>query len=196
MAFGENATRWLRTNENQVLAVVVATLIMGGSGWVGLKARSASADLAGRRRVWESTASQLATVQQQFRLPTGTESSALLAEASRMSALGVPAEERLNLVDMLGHLAEALSLSSVRVRSVAPSDSAVIPSREVVGSTIRPASYAIAVEFVGRFADAQKFVSSLPPSVSVSRLSAARRDGGATYQLILSVYEIDANPGD
>ncbi len=89
-----------------------------------------------------------------------------------------------------------MALSAVRVSVVPVPDSAVIPARLVVGSAIKPASYALAVEFVGRFADAQKFVSTLPPSVSLLSLSAFRREGGALYKLLLSVYEIDANSGN
>jgi hypothetical protein len=185
-----------KLSQSQLLAVVVALLVVGLSGWIGTRARATAKSLGMTRQAWESTAAQLATVQQQFRLPTSRESAELVAEANRMSALGVPAEEKLGLVDMLGHLAEALALSAVRVSVVSVPDSAVIPARQVVGSAIKPASYAIAVEFVGRFADAQKFVSSLPPSVSLSRFSASRRDGGALYRLVLSVYEIDANSGD
>jgi hypothetical protein len=187
---------WVKSNPNQLLGIALSLLVLGLSGWTGLRSRTAASDLAGRRVAWESTAAQLATVQQQFRVPTTTESSALIAEANRMSALGVPSDEKLTLVDMLGHLAEAFSLSSVRVNLTQLPDSSVVPSRQVVGSSIKPASYAIAVEFVGRFADAEKFVSSLPPSVSVSRLSVSRRESGALYQLILSVYELDASTGD
>lgn len=196
MATGDRFTRWVKSSPNQVLGIVAALVIIGASAWTGMRARATAADLAAKRGGWETLASQLATVQQQFKVPSTTESSVLIAEANRMSALGVPADEKLNLVDMLGHLAEAFSLSSVRVTVISRSDSAVVPARQVVGSAIKPASYAIAVEFVGRFADAQKFVSSLPPSVSLSRFNAARRDSGALYHLILSVYEIDANPGD
>ena len=185
-----------KLDSNQLLGVGVFTLVIVLSGWMGLRARSTMRDLSTSRRAWDATASQLSTVQQQFRLPTTSESSALMAEASRMSALGITADEKLGLVDLLGRLAEAMSLSSVRVNVVPVADSAVIPARQVVGSSIRPASYALAVEFVGRFADAQKFVSSLPPSVSISSLTAIRREGAARYSLILSVYEIDANPGD
>ena len=110
-----------------------------------------------------------------------------------MGALGVPAAEKLNLVDMLGRLAEACSLRSVRVNSVAPSDSTYVPDRKVGGRRINPADYALAVEFAGGFADAQKFVSSLPPSVSLSRMSATRREGSTQYQLILSVYQLEAS---
>jgi hypothetical protein len=192
----DGITRWVKSSPNQLLGIVVSLVVIGAALWTGVRARSTAADLATKRRGWEAMAGQLATVQQQFKVPSSTESSVLITEANRMSALGVPADEKLNLVEMLGHLAEAFSLSSVRVSVITRSDSAVVPVRQVVGSAIKPASYAIAVEFVGRFVDAQKFVSSLPPSVSLSRMHAARRDSGALYQLILSVYEIDANPGD
>ena len=185
-----------KLGSNHMLGIVVMTLVIGLSGWMGLRARGTMRELSASRRTWEATAAQLSTVQQQFRRPTTSESSALMAEANRMSALGITSDEKLGLVDLLGRLAEAMSLSSVRVNVVPVADSAVIPARQVVGSSIKPASYALAVEFVGRFADAQKFVSSLPPSVSISSLTAIRREGAARYSLILSVYEIDANPGD
>ena len=185
-----------KLDSNQLLGIVVMILVIGLSGWMGLRARGTMRDLSASRRTWEDAAAQLSTVQQQFRVPTTSESSALIAEGSRLSALGITSDEKLGLVDLLGRLAEAMSLSSVRVNVVPVGDSAVIPARQVVGSSIKPASYALAVEFVGRFADAQKFVSSLPPSVSISSLTASRREGAARYSLILSVYEIDANPGD
>jgi hypothetical protein len=195
MASSQDMARWARTNPNQILAIGVAALVVGLSAWVGLKARAANASLASKRAAWESTANQLATVQQQFRVPTTTESAALIAESSRMGALGVPAGEKLNLIDMVGRLAEACGLSSVRVNSAVPGDSAFVADREVAGTAIKPATYALAVEFAGSFANAQKFVRSLPPSVALSRLTATRRESGALYHLVLSVYELDANPG-
>jgi hypothetical protein len=175
--------------------MAVAVLIAGLSVWIGIRSKAVERDLASKRSAWEATANQLATVQQQFRVPSATESAALIAESSRMGALAVPAEEKLNLVDMIGRLAEACALTSVRVNAVAASDSAVVPERQVAGAQIKPAEYAVAVEFAGSFANAKKFVSSLPPSVLLSRLTAVRRDGGVLYQLILSVYELDAKTG-
>lgn len=195
MATGRRFSGWMQSNPNQLLAIGVAVLIMALAAKVGLKARGVARTLSSRKAAWNVTASRLATVQQQFVVPTTTESSALIAESSQMGALGVPAGEKLNLVDMVGRLAEACSLRSVRVNSVRPSDSTYVPERTVGGSRINPADYALAVEFVGGFADAQKFVSSLPPSVSLSRMTATRREGGSgtQYQLILSVYQLDAN---
>ena len=195
MASRQQVSAWVRSNPNQLLAIGVAALILGAAGKVGFKARMVARDLSARQATWNMTAGRLATVQQQFVVPTTTESSALIAESSQMGALGVPTGEKLNLVDMVGRLAEACSLRSVRVNSVAASDSAFVPERKVGENRINPADYALAVEFVGGFADAQKFVSSLPPSVSLSRMSAKRREGGTQYQVILSVYQLDANSG-
>src|SRR3954469_17314880 len=92
-----------KANPNLALALAVALLVIGLSGWIGMRARTATHNLVTSRGTWETTAAQLATVQQQFRVPSTTEASALVAEASRMSALGVPSDEKLSLVDMLGH---------------------------------------------------------------------------------------------
>ena len=83
---------WIRSHPNQLLTVGVSAMVIAGSAWIGLKAKTAASELSGRRAAWEQTANQLATVQQQFRVPTATESAALLAESSRMGALGVPPE--------------------------------------------------------------------------------------------------------
>lgn len=195
MASRQQLSAWMRSNPNRLLGIGVAVLIMALATKVGLKARGVARDLSSRKAAWNLTASRLATVQQQFVVPTTTESSALIAESSQMGALGVPPAEKLTIVDMVGRLAEACALRSVRVNSVARSDSAFVPDRKVGTSRINPAEYALAVEFVGGFADAQKFVSSLPPSVSLSRMAATRREGGTQYQLILSVYQLDANSG-
>ena len=186
----------MRSNPNQLLATGVAVLVVGLSVWTGMRARSVARELSDKRTGWEATASRLATIQQQFRAPTSTESAALIAESSRMGTLGVRPGDKLELVDMMGRLAEACSLASVRVNSVPASDSAFVVSRQLSGVPIKPADYALAVEFVGSFANAQKFVSSLPPSVSLWRLTASRREGGALYKLVLSVYELDANSGN
>ena len=195
MASRQQLSAWMRSNPNRLLGIGVAVLIMALATKVGLKARGVARDLSSRKAAWNLTASRLATVQQQFVVPTTTESSALIAESSQMGALGVPPAEKLTIVDMVGRLAEACALRAVRVNSVARSDSAFVPDRKVGTSRINPAGYALAVEFVGGFADAQKFVSSLPPSVSLSRMAATRREGGTQYQLILSVYQLDANSG-
>lgn len=196
MASGQQVAQWARANPNGLISIAVALTVIGISTWVGLKARGVANDIASSRAAWESTANQMATVQQQFRVPTSTEAAALIAEASRMGALGVPIDDKLGLVEVVGRLAEACGMTGVRVTTMPVPDSTYLPQRQVPGSSVRAAEYALYVEFSGGFAGAQKFVSSLPPSVSVSRLAAVRRDRGTLYQLVLSVYELDAQSGN
>lgn len=187
---------WIRSHPNQLLTVGVSAMVIAGSAWIGLKAKTAASELSGRRAAWEQTANQLATVQQQFRVPTATESAALLAESSRMGALGVPPEEKFNLVEAVGRLAEAAALRSIRVNAMEAPDSLYLPERSLPGSRIKPADYVLVVEFAGSFAGVVQFVSNLPPSVLVARMNAGQRGGMAAYSMVLSVYELDVNSGN
>ena len=187
---------WIRSHPNQLLTVGVSAMVIAGSAWIGLKAKTAASELSGRRAAWEQTANQLATVQQQFRVPTATESAALLAESSRMGALGVPPEEKFNLVEAVGRLAEAAALRSIRVNAMEAPDSLYLPERSLPGSRIKPADYVLVVEFAGSFAGVVQFVSNLPPSVLVARMNAGPRGGMAAYSMVLSVYELDVNSGN
>jgi hypothetical protein len=187
---------WVRSNPNQLLAVGLSVAVIAGSVWIGAKAKAAAAELSAKRAAWEQTSNQLATVQQQFRVPTATESAALLAESSRMGALGVPSEEKFNLVEAVGRLAEAAALRSIRVNAMEAPDSLFLPERSLPGSRIKSADYVLVVEFAGSFAGAVQFVSSLPPSVLVARMNAGQRGGMAAYSMILSVYELDVTSGN
>lgn len=187
---------WVRSNPNQLLAVGLSVAVIAGSVWIGAKAKTAAAELSAKRAAWEQTSNQLATVQQQFRVPTATESAALLAESSRMGALGVPPEEKFNLVEAVGRLAEAAALRSIRVNAMEAPDSLFLPERSLPGSRIKSADYVLVVEFAGSFAGAVQFVSSLPPSVLVARMNAGQRGGMAAYSMILSVYELDVTSGN
>ncbi|HET9426198.1 MAG TPA: hypothetical protein VFO55_12595 [Gemmatimonadaceae bacterium] len=188
--------RWTQHYPNLFPAIGVSILVLGLSIWLGTAARATHRELTTRRSVWEQTANQLATVRQQFRVPTSTESNALVAESRRLGALAVPPEEKLDLIDSIGRLAEACGLEGIRVTAVAASDSLYRPERNVPGMSIHGASYDLAVEFAGGFAGVVKFVSSLPPSVSISRLLGTRGAELPMYQMVLSVYEVDAAKGD
>lgn len=187
---------WVRSNPNQLLAVGLSVAVIAGSVWIGAKAKTAAAELSAKRAAWEQTSNQLATVQQQFRVPTATESAALLAESSRMGALGVPPEEKFNLVEAVGRLAEAAALRSIRVNAMEAPDSLFLPERSLPGSRVKSADYVLVVEFAGSFAGAVQFVSSLPPSVLVARMNAGQRGGMGAYSMILSVYELDVTSGN
>jgi hypothetical protein len=188
---GISIARWRRENPNQLLLGIVAVVALGVALWLGFSARSATLELARKRDEWARAANRLATVQQQFRVPTSTESAALVSESARLGVLGVPESEKLSLLESIGRLAEACALTQVRARSIA-SDSVYTPERSIGAEEIKPAGYAVALEFRGSFAGLVQFVSSLPPSVSVSQLRAARFGDATRYYVVLSVYELDA----
>jgi hypothetical protein len=186
----ESLSRWRRESPNQVSAIVVGLFIATASIWVGLKARAASQAISKRSETWEQTGGQLGALQQQFLVPTSRESAALIAESAHLSALGVPAAERVSLMEYLSSLADGAALSDVRVNFKAGMDSSFIPSRVVGADVLSPATYVVTVDFNGSFAGLVQFVSSLPPSVTMSRLGAARNGGRTSYHIVLSVYEL------
>jgi hypothetical protein len=195
--FSETLGRWRRQRPKQLPALGLGLFVLAASVWVGLQSRSASAGLAQKQAGWQQTASQLATLQQEFRLPTSFESAALIAESARMGALGVPAAERVSLMEYIASLADASALTEVHVNFKAGMDSAFIPPRSIGAEAINPAAYSLTLDFTGSFAGLVQFVSNLPPSVSVSRLGAARNGEHTAYHVVLSVYELPNgyNPG-
>jgi hypothetical protein len=188
--FWQKLTAWRSEHPNLMSKVALALLILGGSLSVGVKSRVAAGQLAAKKTAWQGTADRLATVRQQFRAPTSSESEALLAESGRLGALGVPPSDRVALMEFVAGIADASMLTDVHVSFRAAADSAFIPPRAIAGTAVNPATYAIVVDFSGSFAGVVQFVSNLPPSVSVSRLGAARRGNRAAYHILLSVYEL------
>ncbi len=189
-SFSESVRRWRREQPNQLPALGFGLFVLAASIWVGLQARSVAVGLSQKGASWQQTASQLAALQQQFRIPSSFESAALVTESARLSALGVPASERVSLMEYLAQLADASALSEVRVNFKAGMDSAFIPPRSIGTDPISPAAYSVTLDFTGSFVGLVQFVSSLPPSVSVSRLGAARNGGHTVYHVVLSVYEL------
>lgn len=181
---------------NRALSLVVAVIVIIAALLVGVHVRATAAEVEARQAAWQQADSAVAVVQSRFQAPTPRESSALLAESSRLSALGVADGEQLNVMGAIDRLAGEAALLNVRVSSVPVSGSVHQPPRRVAGVTIKPAGYEIAVEFEGSFAHAMRFVSSLPSSVAMNRLTASRRPGPPAYQVFLSVYQLDARPGN
>lgn len=186
----ESVRRWQRERPNQLAALALGVVVIAASTWVGLQARLAAAELGQKGAAWQQTAGQLAALQQQFRIPSSFESAALITESTRTGALGVPASDRVSLIEYLARLADASALSEVRVNLKAGMDSAFIPPRLIGVDPISPAAYSVTVDFTGSFVGLVQFVSSLPPSVAVSRLGAARNGGHTAYHVVLSVYEL------
>lgn len=191
----DSLKRSFRENPVRILMGGLAVLVIGCSLFVGIRASAARAEFSGRMDPWRTTANQLATVQQQFRGPSSAEAAAFASEGARMGMLGVSPAARVELLRSIGQMVEDAGLSRVRV-SPAPSDTAFLPERRIGDRILASAPYVVSVDFAGSFAGAVQFVSNLPPSVSVSQLKAIRRGGVATYQVILSVYQLDVEaPG-
>jgi hypothetical protein len=185
----ESFKQWNRERPNQLLALGVAVFIATASLWVGYQARATTAELHKQRAQWQGAADQLATFEQQFRIPTSTESAALIVESERLGSLGVPQTERVSLMEFLVNIAEASSLTEVHVNFVT-TDTAYVPPRAIGAESINRAPYAVTLDFTGSFASLVQFVHKLPPSVSLSRLGASRRGKQAVYHILLSVYEL------
>lgn len=183
--------RWQRERPDQLLLLVISAFTLVVSIWLGWQASMARKRLASSAASWRRTADQLATVRQQFHLPSSSESADLLRESASLGVLGVVPTERVSLMELVTKEADASALQDVRVNfRPAIGDSVYLPPRNVGRSPISAAGYSLSVEFTGSFAGLLKFVSSLPPSVSVSRIGASRRANGAAYHVLLGVYEV------
>jgi hypothetical protein len=194
---GDSFGRW--TRENPLLPVIglCALVTLGASGWVGIQSQKARQQLGTTINTWKQASQELATVRQQFRMPSTTESDAILKESASLGQLGVPAGERVSIMELVSRLAEASDLRGVRVSFQAPlpADSGFVPPRSIGSKSITQAGYTISLDFTGSFAGLMQFVSSLPPSLSVTRLGAARQGDGATYRVLLAVYEFSNGNG-
>jgi hypothetical protein len=186
----QELSSWRRQHPNQLFALGLAVVVFAASVWVGTKARAATSRMAQREMAWRGSADQLASLTQRFRVPGSSEAAALLTESGHLSALGVPSSDRVSLMEWVARAADASALSDVHVSFRSGVDSLFIPPRIIGGSPISPASYSVVVDCVGSFAGVVQFVSTLPPSVSVSRLSASQRGDRAVYHVLLSVYEL------
>src|ERR1043165_7093708 len=193
---GNSFTNWRREHPDQVLLVVFSTFTLATSIWLGWQANLVRAGMGASTASWRRAADQFETARQQFHVPTSSESADLLRESANLGALGVPASERINLMELVSRLADAAALRNVRVNfRPGGGDSVYLPPRVIGTTSINAAAYSVSVEFTGSFVGLVKFVSSLPPSVSVSRMGAARRSGGASYHLLLGVYEVTIGGG-
>jgi len=169
-------------------ASAVFLLVIGLSAIVGIRAGRASAAVQAAKASWSAAESRIATVQRAPR-----DSSDPPDVTGEVASLGVLPQERSLFAAALQEIAHRDSLTGIRVAVIPRPERLFVPARRVRGASIEPAAYALSVEFTGRFADARKFVNSLPPSVSISRFDATRVDRGVRYQLVLSVYERHAN---
>src|SRR2546423_7875893 len=154
----QSFSRWRREHPNQLFAVLLPIAVVAGSIWVGAKARAATSRLTVKRPAWQSSADELATIRQQFRLPTSGETAALLAESGHVATLGVPPSERVSLMELVARVADDAKLSDVHVSFKAGTDSAYVAPRTIGASTLSAAPYSIVVDVSGGFASLVEFV--------------------------------------
>ena len=177
------------------IAAGCCLLIVALSAMIGVRAGEVSTQLEERRSAWLATEAQIAALKKSFQAPTTAESKLLVAEAASLSSIAASRDDELRLVDSLSRLARGVGLGALQIDVVAASADSAAPVPDIEGIRLRRARYDLAVDFAGGFAEAGKFVNSLPPSVRVSRLKAVRQRDGARYHLILSVFELNAPGG-
>lgn len=177
------------------IAAGCCVLIVALSAMVGARAGEASRQLAEKRSAWIAAEGQVVALQKKFQAPSTAESKLLVAEAASLSNIAASPDDELRLVDSLSRLARGAGVGALQIDVVAASPSPAVPVGDFGGIRLRRARYDLAVNFAGGFAEAGKFVNSLPPSVRVSRLEAVRQRDGARYHLILSVFELNAPGG-
>jgi hypothetical protein len=189
--------RWTRDNPLHPYVGLLAVVGLAVSAWVGVQSQRARQQLRATTVMWQQAAEQLAMVKQQFRMPTGTESDAILRESGAIGSLGVPQDDRVSLMELVSRLAEASELRDIHVAFQPPisSDSGFVPPRSIGTRSIDQAGYTISLDFTGSFSGLMQFVSTLPPSLLVSRLGAARQGDRGTYHVLLAVYELHNGDG-
>jgi len=189
--------RWSRENPLHPYVGLLAVVSLVASAWIGIQSIKARQQLSATTSTWKRAAEDLATTRQQFRMPTGTESDAILRESAAIGSLGVPADDRVSLMELVSRLAEASDLRDIHVAFQQPvsSDSGFVPPRTIGSKSIDQAAYSISLDFSGGFSGLMQFVSSLPPSLLVSRLGAARQGDRGSYHVLLVVYELHNGDG-
>jgi hypothetical protein len=135
-----------------------------------------------------AAARTISSFQRSFQVPTEAERQ-LWASSDDSLALSVPAGSRLPLAQTVARNAEGAGLVGVRVR-FAPADSLYVPPRTSnADAAISPSKITVIVECEGGFASLLTFVNTLPPAVSVIRLSGMRGKTTTVYHITLAVYE-------
>jgi len=100
-------------------------------------------------------------------------------------SVAVARDDRVALAQEVAARAEALGLSSVRVRFT-PADSAMPPQTPAFSAV---ASYALTLDADGSLGDVLSLLRRLPPSVALTRLGAVRAHGTTRHHLSFAVLE-------
>jgi hypothetical protein len=194
-------TAWLRGNRRVFEHGIVALGIAAAGVWIGIEATKKTNDLKPVVATFSDAAARIASWNS-F-VPPSTEERAVWAILDSASeTLGIQPSERMLLQQRIYELGDEVGLTDVQV-VVAKADSAstVFPPRRdpMAAGTVEIAPYTMEVTFGGRFADAVRFVTTLPDAVFPGRVSVFQDavTGASRYRVSLTVYHLEprANAG-
>lgn len=176
----------------RLLAGLVAIGILG---WAGLRASRRGADARAKLRVAEATLASFGDLRRRYTPAVAAESIAWRRTWMELQALGVVGDERLAMTQDVASAAEAAGLNDVRVLIDSPDTTGSEARLSSGGVGRKPASFGLTVEGRGGLASVIGFLGRLPPSVSATRLSVVRHDGGVRHRISLAVYELTIENG-
>lgn len=155
---------------------------------VGVRVRRTAEPLRLETARLSATASEIDAFRTAF-VASGPESEERWSQLADSMGVTVARDNRVGLAQQVAARAEALGLSSVRVRFTVPDS--VVPPRRPAFSAV--AGYALALDADGSLSDVLSLLAQLPPSVALTRLGSARSRGTTQHQLSFAVLE--AAPG-
>jgi hypothetical protein len=196
-----DVTAWLRGNRRVIEHGVVAFAIAGAGVWLGIKATNRRLELEPTVSRFSDAAARISSWNQ-F-VPASKEERDVWATLDSASeTLGIRPAERMQLQHRILELGDDAGLTDLRVTvtNVDTGSTVVSPRRKPMASgTPEIALYTIEVSFTGRFADAVRFVTTLPDAVFPGRVSVFQdaTTGASRYRVSLTVYHLEprANAG-
>ncbi|HVX37974.1 MAG TPA: hypothetical protein VHB25_00275 [Gemmatimonadaceae bacterium] len=172
------------------LVVLVVAVFLG----IGARKQIAPARLTETRL--RQSAAEIASFRAAFKPSTPEQEARLMLPDSL--AIAVPHDMRMSLAGELATSAQHVGLTDVRVRFAnADSAAAPPPTPDFVNRTVSVGDYTIAIDCGGSFGQVLSFVSRVPSSAALQRITATRaaKGAGVRYHLVFAVYEGESSPG-
>jgi hypothetical protein len=192
----DELNRKLHVHASRLQAIGVALFVLGSAYWIGKQSRTHLAPLAKQVSDLRATNDKLTEWRRAFRPLDSAETALIRSDSAMVRSMGVPPGSRMQVAQLVGRQADEAGLSGVKLSFIAPPDSSLVPPRGQVGAIpITVAKYVVSVDFTGSFGAALKFVSHLPPSLTMTRFGVVTAAKGEAYHVVLSVYEVPNGSG-
>ncbi|HJQ20322.1 MAG TPA: hypothetical protein VJ867_08250 [Gemmatimonadaceae bacterium] len=176
----------------RLAGALLATVILGWST-VGVWRTRASRNTQVKQA--QATLATFAEWRKRYQPAVAAESVSWRRTLLELQALGVVGDERLAMTRYVSRSAEEAGLRDVRV-VIGASDTTGSDARlSTEGIRRKPASFGLSVECRGSLRAVVAFLGQLPPSVSPTRLTLVRQDGGGRHRIALAVYELTFTNG-